>query len=290
MPIFAIALVLVSTFMHTGWNLIARDQRSSDILLKALLIVSVVGVGPALLAEFWGEPILPQVWGYLIVAGIFQGIYFLGLSLGYRTGDFSVVYPLARGLPVVMVALSDLVRGNAPNALGWLGIIFVSIGCAVLPLNTLRDFNLARYKNKALVFTLITAAATAGYSVADSAAAKVMPGGLLTALRYGLWEMLLSWLFYQFLISIFRVPMPTQATTPWRQILTVGILLFSAYGLVLWAYQLSDHPSYVVALRQFSIVLGVAAGALFLRESAKRLRLAAALAITLGGIWIALAK
>lgn len=290
MPAFAVALVVVSTFMHTGWNLMARDQQNSDLLLKALLVVSLVGLGPALAAEFLSAPILPGVWLYLIVAGIFQGFYFLGLSLGYRTGDFTVVYPLARGLPVVLVAFADLVRGNAPNAVGWLGIAFVSVGCVVLPLNSLRGFNIRQYKSKVLFFTLLTAIATAGYSVADSAAAKVMTGGFTTALRYGLWEMMLSWLFYQLLIWIFKVPMPMKTRTPWKQIIWVGMLLFSAYGLVLWAYQLSDHPSYVVALRQFSIVLGVVAGALFLKEQAKRLRLVAALSITLGGIWIALAK
>jgi len=267
-----------------------RDQRGSDILLKALMVVSFIGIGPVLLAEFVSDPILPHIWVYLLAAGMFQGLYFLGLSLGYRTGDFSMVYPLARGLPVVLVALSDLVLGNAPNLLGWLGIIFVTVGCAVLPLNSLRDFKLAHYRSKAVAFTLITAAATAGYSIADSAAAKAMPSSLYTALRYGMLELFLSWAFYQLLLVVFRVPQPAQQAIDWRRAVTIGALLFGAYSLVLWAYQLGSHPSYVVAMRQFSIVLGVIAGALFFRESAKRLRLVAALTITLGGIWIALAK
>src|SRR5262249_37515631 len=104
MPPLAIIIVLISTIMHTSWNLMARDQSSSDILMRALMLVSFTGLGPVLIIEFITDPILPHVWGYLLVAGVFQGLYFLGLTLGYRTGDFSVVYPLARGLPAVVVA------------------------------------------------------------------------------------------------------------------------------------------------------------------------------------------
>lgn len=290
MPLAVVGMVLVSTFMHTGWNLIARDQRGSDILLRALRVVSFAGLGPVLLAELWADPILPHVWGFLLVAGFFQGLYFIGLSRGYRTGDFSVVYPLARGLPAVLVALSDLVRGNAPSPAGWLGIVLVSVGCIVLPLPSLRGFSLARYWNQALFWTVLTALATAGYSIADSAASKVMPASALNALRYGLFEMFLSWAFYRLGLSWLRLPAATGRPASARKALAVGLLLFGAYSLVLWAYQLSDHPSYVVALRQFSIVLGVIAGSLFLHESARRLRLAAALAITLGGVCIALAR
>ena len=290
MPLAVVVMVLVSTFMHTGWNLVARDRSSSDILLRALMTIGFTGLGPALLAELWATPILPQIWGYVLVAGFFQGLYFIGLSRGYRTGDFSVVYPLARGLPAVLVALSDLVRGNAPSPAGWLGILLVSVGCFVLPLPSLRSFSLARYWNQALFWTVLTAVATAGYSIADSAASKVMPASALNALRYGLFEIFLSWTFYRLGLRLLRLPAATGPPASARLALGVGLLLFGAYSLVLWAYQLSDHPSYVVALRQFSIVLGVIAGSLFLHEPARRLRVAAALTITLGGVCIALAK
>jgi len=291
MPPLAIGIVVLSTFMHAGWNLIARDQRGSDILIRALFTISVIGLIPALAAEFISAPVLPVAWGYLIVAGVFQGLYFIGLSLGYRTGDFTLVYPLARGLPAVLVALADLARGNPPSTLGWLGIALVAVGAVVLPLNSLREFNVARYWNRALFWTLLTALATVGYSVADSAAATtVMPPGALTALRYGVYEMFLSWAFYRLFLGLFRLSASDGQPTNWPRTLIVGGLLFGAYGLVLWAYQLSAHTSYVVALRQFSIVIGVITGSLIFRERAPGLRIAAAITITLGGVCIALAR
>lgn len=290
MPPLALTIVFISTFMHAGWNLIVRDQRGSDILIRALFSISIIGLIPTLAAEFSGVTVLPVVWGYLLVAGAFQGLYFIGLSLGYRTGDFTIVYPLARGLPAVLVALADLVGGNPPAPLGWLGIGLVSIGAIFLPLNSLRDFKPAGYWNRALFWTLLTALATAGYSVADSAAAKALPPGALSALRYGLYETFLSWAFYVLFLFVLRLPAATHGQTDWKRALIVGALLFGAYGLVLWAYQLSTHTSYVVAMRQFSIVIGVIAGALIFREPARGLRLTAAATITLGGVCIALAR
>ena len=67
----------------------------------------------------------------------------------------------------------------------------------------------------------------------------------------------------------------------WRTVAAAGSMA-GAYTLVLWAYQLSERASYVVALRQFSIVLGVAAGAVLMRERAPVVRIGAALVIVAG--------
>ena len=67
----------------------------------------------------------------------------------------------------------------------------------------------------------------------------------------------------------------------WHTVAAAGSMA-GAYTLVLWAYQLSERASYVVALRQFSIVLGVAAGAVLMRERAPVVRIGAALVIVAG--------
>jgi len=69
----------------------------------------------------------------------------------------------------------------------------------------------------------------------------------------------------------------------------ISLLIYATYGLVLWAYQLSWQTSYVVALRQFSIVLGVAVGAVVFDEEAQRTRLSGAVVIVVGIAALALA-
>lgn len=56
------------------------------------------------------------------------------------------------------------------------------------------------------------------------------------------------------------------------------------WGILAYPVELSTrvHASYVVVLRQLSIVIGVALGAWFWREAAPRLRLSAACLIVVG--------
>lgn len=291
MPPLAVSIVLLAALMHAGWNLIVRDQRATDIFLRILLVIGIVGIGPALVAEIRAAPIVTAVGGYLLIAGLFQGLYFTGLTLGYRHGDFTVVYPLARALPVLLVAVSDMLRGNALEPLGWLGIFLVSLGCLLMPLESLRSFSLARYWNSATIWILLTALATTGYTIVDSAAGRILPRSPWTALRYGLFESFVMLAFYWLLLKLLRRPITLDGTTTtWKQAAAAAILLFGGYTLVLWAYQLSPHAGYVLAMRQFSIVVGVAAGAFIFREPAPGFRIRAALIITLGVVCIALTR
>jgi hypothetical protein len=63
---FAVVLVLVSTFMHAGWNLLARYQRSEAIFFNRMLtVVVVVGFAPGVLSEALAHIPLPLRLGYV---------------------------------------------------------------------------------------------------------------------------------------------------------------------------------------------------------------------------------
>ena len=68
-----------------------------------------------------------------------------------------------------------------------------------------------------------------------------------------------------------------------------GMLNYACYWMVLWAYQLVDRASYIVAFRQFSIVLGVVAAFVIYKERGLAMRIPAAAMITGGlviiGLW-----
>ena len=67
-----------------------------------------------------------------------------------------------------------------------------------------------------------------------------------------------------------------------------AICNFSSYWLVLWAYQLSRHAGYVVAFRQFSIVIGVAVAFVAYKESGVFVRIVGVVLITAGLIIVGL--
>ncbi len=285
MSALALGLVLLSTLFHAGWNLFAHTHRGdAGLFLRAALVAGLVGVGPALWLQFAGQPLPPLVWLLLPVTGFFQAVYLLGLFMGYRSGDFTVVYPVARALPVLALALADTLRGRSPTALGMLGMLLVTVGCLLAPLVSLHRVPWERYRNRTLLWVLVTAGATVGYTLVDKIALERAPPGLLTAARYGSlqWFLAVPYL-YAALRWLIRVEVPLGGRRQWRQAALMTLFVVGAYIPILWVYQLTPRASYVVALRQFSIVLGVVGGILVFHEPAARLRLTAALLIT-GGI------
>jgi drug/metabolite transporter (DMT)-like permease len=292
MPTLSLALIAVSAFLHAGWNLLAHRRRSDGALfLRVTLVTGLAGLVPALIAELQGPRFPPEVWGLLAITGLFQSLYYLGLTMGYRSGHFTVVYPVARALPVLFLAFIDLARGHAPSPLGWAGMLLVVAGCAIAPLESLRTVTASRYLNRTTIWIVITALGTVGYSTIDKIAAELMAPGPLSAARYGVLESLFTVPYIWLALKLVREPLRGKnGLADWKWPTLAAIFIFAAYWLVLWAYQLSPFASYIVALRQFSIVIGVTAAAVLLKEPARLLRLGAAVLIALGIICISLAS
>ncbi len=291
MSLFPLALILLSTFLHASWNLLAHARRQDTTLfVRANLIVGLVGLGPVLWLQFSGDPFPAAIWPLLLATGFFQAVYFLGLTMGYRAGEFSIVYPVARALPVLALAVLDITRGRPPSPLGWLGMLLVTTGCLLAPLSSLRTVSRDRYLNWTIFWVLVTAAGTIGYSGVDKAALEMLRPGLLSALRYGVLQWLLTvpflWLGLRF---VARLPMEWGTVRDWRRAALATLFISSAYTLILWVYQMIPQASYVVALRQFSIVIGVVTAIVIFHEPAAKLRLSAALIITAGVVIVGFA-
>lgn len=283
-------MVLCSAVIHAAWNLLVRSQRTSYTFLRATLIVAAVGLGPALVAEFLGTPFPRPVWGYLTLAGVFQAGYYFGLSRGYQSGDFTVVYPVARVVPTLLVAAIDVAQGRTVAPAGWLGILMVSMGCLIVPLESTRAFRLANYRKQALAWAMLAALGTAGYTAVDHAAAGLLRPGIWEAVRYQVFEAAFSTVAYWLILRGLRQgDTGGEGLAAWKVPAIVGVGIFAAYSLVLWAYQLTPQASYVVALRQISIVIGAVAGAFLFKEPARAMRIGAAALIVLGAACIALA-
>ncbi len=310
MPPLAVGIVLFSTILHAGWNLVAKQRSDSWATFRQILCtISVPALVVAVWAELFGAGILPLVWPFLLGASASQAVYFLGLTLGYRAGDLGVVYPVTRALPVLFLGGFDLARSLSPSAMGWLGLALVAAGCVVIswasrPARGAPDGGRRpRVLHATIGWAMVGAAGTVGYTAFDKLAAEALSrqagGGLIDAVQYGLWEFVITTVLYApLLVVAMRASARRRAAAPapraqaswrsWRGLFgdwrtaAVGFSMFAAYSLVLWAYQLSERASYVVALRQFSIVLGVVAAAVLMRERAPVVRIGAAVVIVAG--------
>ena len=308
MPPLAVSLVLFSTLLHASWNLLAKRGSNTPALFpRVLMAVAVPGLLIGLLGEWRGASLLSATWPFLLVAGAFQASYFLGLTMGYRTGDLSLVYPLVRALPVLLVSGFDVLRGQVPGAAGWLGLALVLGGCLLVarPERARRadgSEQRPRWHGAAIGWAAVAALGTVGYTVADKLAADAISAaggaGGVSAFRYALWEFTITAAYYLSSLALWdrlrrrRAARSATGTAArslfaaepgrWPATVLIATLMIVTYALVLWAYQMSWQTSYVVALRQFSIVAGVVGGALLLGEPARAARIAGAVVIVAG--------
>ncbi|MEH2065814.1 MAG: EamA family transporter [Nostoc sp.] len=284
----AIALVLLSAAIHATWNLLAHSQKvNGAMFLRVSLIIGLFGFIPVVMGELRGDGFPLSVWGWALLTGFLQCFYYLGLTMGYRLGNFSVVYPIGRALPILFLALIDVSRGRVLSSLGWLGITLVIIGCMIAPLKSLRDIKLTDYWNQATVWILIIMFSTVAYTTVDKLAAELIPTGAGAAARYSVLQSIFTIPFLWVALKLTGEPIDKQkGLADWKWSTLFALFVFGSYWLMLWAFQLSPYISYLSAIRQFSIVIGVVVATIFFREPSPALRITATVAITLGMICI----
>src|SRR5690606_1986164 len=220
----------------------------------------------------------PESFGPLAVSVVVHQLYFGFLVLGYRVGDLSVVYPIARGAaPILVAGGAWLVADERLDLVGWSAVAIVSLGIASLALGS----GEGPRPTKAVAFGLVTAVTIAGYSLADGLGGRAAgPGGLLGYVA--LLNVLQAIPFVGYTLLRRRRELTTALVTRWRSTLGGGLFAFGAYGLVIWAMSMTAM-SYVSSLREISVVIAAWLGTRLLGEPLGRRRVAAA-AVVAGGV------
>ena len=285
----AVLLVLLSAPVHAGWNLLARRERSEATFFGRMLkVVALAGFAPAVVSELAARSIPFEAWLRLVPSGVCGGCYFYLLARAYRSSDFTVVYPVARALPVLLVGLGDILRGRPIPPIGWAGITLVVFGCICAPLHSFREIEVRRFYNRAVAWMLLTAVATMGFTLLDKTAVERELPGAATAFRHCYFFYFFAFATFALLLRLFPVREQCAHGVGWKAPLLGAPMTYGGYALVVWAYQLSPQASYVVAFRQVSIIIGVVAAFAVYREKGVFVRLVGAVLITAGLLMIGL--
>ena len=127
MPLAVLPLVLLAAVFHAAWNaLLKASENPLSLATRALTWGTVVSLPPVAVAWLLtGRPGLPWAGWLLALASAFlELIYFIALSVAYRRGELSVVYPIARGTaPLLAVLVGLLLLGERLHAIALLGVV-----------------------------------------------------------------------------------------------------------------------------------------------------------------------
>jgi multidrug transporter EmrE-like cation transporter len=103
MNLTAFALVAAAACLHALWNLAAKRASGNLGVLWLGLCLAGVALAPFALYDAW-QSFDPAALPYLAATGLIHAGYFGLLAAGYRQGELSIVYPLARGTGVAGTA------------------------------------------------------------------------------------------------------------------------------------------------------------------------------------------
>lgn len=281
----ALALVLSSAIFHAGWNLLAKRAGGGVAFVWLGAVVGTVLYAPLALTQLAAgrETLDGLALAFVAGSGLIHAGYFVALQRGYRDGDLSLVYPLARGLgPLLATAAAIALLGERPTALALGGAALIV--AAILSLAPSPRALAASAVRRSTLYAVLTGVLIAAYTLWDKQAVGVL--GLAPIVYY--WGAELS---RTALLTPLVLVRSEAIGAVWREhrreALGVGVLSPLSYILVLYA--LSTSPvSYVAPAREVGVVLGALAGVTVLGEPDPKRRLGAAAAIVAGIACLAL--
>lgn len=287
MTLTALVLVVVAACLHAIWNLAAKRVRAGLPFVVATSLVLAPGYLFVVAAYvLWFEASFQWEDAWIVaVSGLIKAGYALFLQRAYLRGDFSVVYPLARGTgPLLAIAAAMLFLGERPTgpALGGAAIIIASIyvlsgGHRLLRLDH-------AHLRSGVVHGIGVGVFIALYTVWDAyaVAGRDIPPILLDGGTA--WVVLIA-------LAPFGWRRRDEVASVWKtnrkEVIIVALLSPLAYVLVLTAMSFTP-VSYVAPAREISMLAGVFLGARILREPESGRRLLAAAGMVAGVILLAL--
>jgi drug/metabolite transporter (DMT)-like permease len=262
--------VLAAAVTHAVWNAIAHGIKDQTL---AFALIGVGGAAVSVPLVIVAAVPRSSSWPYLLASVGIHVFYNLLLMQCYRLGEFSQVYPLARGvspLVVTVLAAAFVHEHLAPVQIG--GVAVVSAGLAFLV------FGGRRPGRGAFLAAVGTGLTIAAYTTVDGVGvrASASPVGYIG------WLILLQSLCVPLFAVVRRRDVLLKQP---RRILLSGLLAGAlsvlAYGLVLWA-QTKGALAPIAALRETSVIFGAIIGTLVFHEPFGRSRIIATVLVVAG--------
>ena len=282
----ATAMVLASALLHAIWSASIKgsgDPFAFNIRQKVFFLTGFAALAPFLP---WAE-VPTEAWKLLAATGLAHALYLYWLSRSLATTDFTVAYPIIRSTPALLPFVAVPLLGERLSATGVLGIAIVVVG--VWLVHTRGELSWKALLAPGMGFAYWTLLATVAYSLVDKRAMEVISAGpwpspIPRSVAYFFLTTAANAVLFVPL-ALRHLPRETRRAAFRGQWATAGIaalVSLASYGLILEAYRTAPS-SYVVAIRQASVLFAVAIGATFLRERPGPARVLGA-AATVGGV------
>ncbi|CEH29776.1 small multidrug resistance protein [Aneurinibacillus migulanus] len=279
MSYVAVMLLLSSAFLHATWNFLSKRAGGGIAFVWLFTAIGTVIYTPIVCVFLLFNPYTGETINLIYVVGsiLLHLLYFVILQKGYTKSDFSLIYPVARGLgPMLVTMMAILLFNERPSLAVFIGTAII-VGSVFFLTGGITIFKDNRALS-AIRYGFMLGMIIAGYTLWD---------------KYVVSYLFIAPLLLDYLTTLGRLIMLTPvAFRSWtdicdewkthrREAIGVGILNSLAYILVLSAMVLAPI-SYVAPIRELSILIGTIFGIYFLKEGYGWQRIIAASTIVVG--------
>ncbi|HEX4924416.1 MAG TPA: DMT family transporter [Bdellovibrionales bacterium] len=279
----AALLLILSAFLHAGWNTLTKLSDTKDAFIFWTLLLSCAMVGLVLLVgpQPWELGDGPGFW-LAVGAGVFEGFYLISMARALDRLPLAQAYPVMRGGAMVLVWMFSLIAGReAMSPLSLLGTFLVFMGIQVSGWGGAQTRS--AYLND-LMWPSLAAGCIAGYHVFYD-----------EALRFNADPLALFVVALLVSLPFIWVPRRARFAADSRDLLAsskaklLAAAAAASLGFVGFLYGMKwSGPGYAITLRNTSIFFSVGFSFL-IRENVSRFQIAGALLVGLGAFILGLA-
>ena len=268
-----ILAVLAAAFLHAFWNFLLKENHDKALSMYA---VTIGHMPLALLGMAYVGLPSSDALPYIILSGFLHTGYQIFLMNAYRYGALSNIYPIARGLSPLLLALVTM--GFAQDQLSRTELMGIGLVAGSLII-----FGLAQYRfNKdgpiGMVLAIATGCFIASYSLTDALGTRATGSAFVF---YGAMSLVNIVLFTGYYLCFHRDALKRLPREGKKLMLVGGCASYLAYVMVLWAC-LTLPVAVVSSLRETSVLIVMVFGVVFLKEKLTRSKLLACVAVVAG--------
>ncbi len=167
MSLTVFIVVIFAAFLHATWNAMVKNEKDKYLAVSGI----VFGHVPASIVVIFLIP-SPSVESipYIILSAILHNGYQWFLLSAYKLGDYTKVYPIARGSAPIFVSIVSLIFfAVVLSRFELLGIAVICLGILSLSFQDATSVT----NRKAIIYALITGSFIMSYSITDGYGARI---------------------------------------------------------------------------------------------------------------------
>ena len=271
---FLFFAIVTGAIGHVVWNALLKKSEDKIKFMRAFTLLSSLLLFPLL---FFFEPLPMTAWPFFFITIIIHVFYKIFLCKVYDYSGLSFGYPIARGLPsLILLLLTPFIFGENLDLINKLSVIMISLGILLLIFS---EGNFKKINIKGLTYSLIVALIIIAYTITDAKGARAS-----SALIYLLYYFALDGFIFNFIaIFIFKNNQITlnYFSKNFKNILIAAIFNVYSYLPAVYGYTVGK-VAVIAALREMSILFASLYGLFILKEKGGHLAFVSAIMILAG--------